>query len=75
MKKNQIAQRVALLLVAAISTVGIAAQGSRQQPGASASKRPQLVVGIMVDGLSMDYLELLRDNFSEGGFRRLMEQG
>lgn len=75
MKRNQIAQRVALLLVAAVTTVGIAAQTSRQGAGASPSKRPQLVVGIMVDGLSMDYLELLRDNFSEGGFRRLMEQG
>lgn len=63
------------MLVAAISTVGIAAQTTRQQTGASLPKRPQLVVGIMVDGLSLDCLELLRDNFPEGGFRRLMEQG
>lgn len=38
-------------------------------------KRPALVVGIVVEGLSMDYLDLLRSHFSEGGFKRLLESG
>lgn len=40
-----------------------------------ASSRPKLVVGIVVDQLRTDYLELLQDKFGPGGFRRLMEQG
>ena len=37
--------------------------------------RPRLVVGIMVDQLQEEYLDLLRPLFGEGGFRRLMDQG
>ncbi|MDE6802239.1 MAG: alkaline phosphatase family protein, partial [Muribaculaceae bacterium] len=37
--------------------------------------RPQLVVGIMIDGLSADYLTLLKGYMSEGGFKRLMQEG
>jgi hypothetical protein len=38
-------------------------------------KRPQLVVGIVVEGLSDDYLQLLQNQFSQNGFRRLSEKG
>ncbi len=37
--------------------------------------RPQLVVGIMIDGLSTDYLSLLEGYMTDGGFKRLMQQG
>ena len=37
--------------------------------------RPQLVVGIVVDGLEQDYIDLLRDSFGTGGFNRLLKQG
>ncbi|MDE6454210.1 MAG: alkaline phosphatase family protein [Muribaculaceae bacterium] len=37
--------------------------------------RPQLVVGIVVEGLEQDYIDLLRDSFGKGGFNRLLEQG
>jgi len=33
--------------------------------------QPRLLVGIVVDGLDADYLDLLRERFGEGGFRRL----
>lgn len=42
---------------------------------AAIGKRPALVVGIMVDGLSMDYIDLLRDQFGQNGFRRLLDRG
>lgn len=45
------------------------------QENASTSKRPTLVVGIVVEGLSNDYIELLRNHFGTGGFRRLLEKG
>ncbi|MDE6283085.1 MAG: alkaline phosphatase family protein [Muribaculaceae bacterium] len=37
--------------------------------------RPQLVVGIVVEGLTDDYLTLLRDHFGPNGFRRLTDKG
>lgn len=37
--------------------------------------RPKLVVGIMIDGLREDYLDLLKGYFGEGGFNRLMQEG
>ena len=41
----------------------------------SPDPRPKLVVGIVVDQLRTDYLENLKELFSAGGFRRLMDQG
>lgn len=37
--------------------------------------RPQLVIGIVVDGLEQDYIDLLRDSFGKDGFNRLMQSG
>lgn len=56
-----------MLLGAATAVASVAVQPLPQ--------RPQLVVGIVVEGLSNDYLELLRSHFGENGFRRLSEQG
>lgn len=41
----------------------------------AAPTRPRLVVGIMVDGLNDDYLQLLRHKFGTDGFNRLLTQG
>jgi len=43
--------------------------------GAATPQSPRLLVGIMVEGLDGDYLELLRGQFGEGGFRRLERNG
>ena len=59
---------VAAALVAVFSIVSVA-------PASAVAKRPSLVVGIMVDGLSMDYIELLRDQFGDNGLKRLLQQG
>lgn len=40
-----------------------------------ASTRPKLMVGIIVDQLRTDYLDNLKDMFTTGGFRRLMDKG
>lgn len=42
---------------------------------AGAPVRPQLVIGIVVDGLEQDYIDLLRDSFGKGGFNRLLSDG
>lgn len=41
----------------------------------STPRRPQLVLGIMVDGLRADYLQLLSDYFCSDGFNRLTGGG
>lgn len=45
--------------------------------GASAAppQQARLLLGIMVDGLDAEYLDLLRDKFGDGGFRMLQERG
>lgn len=37
--------------------------------------RPKLVVGIFVEGLTADYVDLLRSNFGEQGFKRILDKG
>jgi len=41
----------------------------------STLERPKLVVGIVVDQMRYDYLYRFYDKYSEGGFKRLMNQG
>ena len=41
----------------------------------SAQERPKLVVGIVVDQMKMEYLYRFSSDFSEIGFKRLMEEG
>ena len=66
-KENRIAPRLLFAILASMVTMSIVGQ----EP----SKRPTLVVGIMVDGLREDYVELLKDYFGEGGFNRLLKKG
>ncbi len=66
-KENRLTNRIAIALIASMVTMGLTAQ--------TPAKRPSLVVGIMVDGLNSDYLELLKGYFGEGGFKRLMRDG
>jgi predicted AlkP superfamily pyrophosphatase or phosphodiesterase len=40
-----------------------------------AQQRPKLVVGIVVDQMKMEYLYRFSDDFSENGFKRLMNKG
>lgn len=36
---------------------------------------PKLVIGITIDQLRSDYLEIFQNNFTEGGFKRLLNEG
>lgn len=65
--ETRLTRRLLTALVASMVTLTVVAQ----QP----APRPKLVVGIVIDGLRDDYLELLKGYFGEGGFRRLMKQG
>lgn len=52
-----------LLVICLLSVVGLA------------QERPKLVVGIVVDQMKMEYLYRFSNDFSENGFKRLMNQG
>lgn len=66
-KKQLLTSRLVSVLVASMVTMTV----SGQMP----SRRPSLVVGIVVDGLSLDQINLLKGYFGEGGFKRLMNSG
>jgi hypothetical protein len=42
---------------------------------AVSAKQPKLVVGIIVDGLQQEYIDLLREQFGADGFNRLLRDG
>ncbi len=66
-KEQRLSARIATVLVASMVSLTIVAQAP--------SPRPKLVVGIMIDGLRDDYIELLKGYFGEGGFKRLLRDG
>ncbi|MDR1882771.1 MAG: alkaline phosphatase family protein [Prevotella sp.] len=45
------------------------------QAQTSVRETPKLVIGITIDQLRGDYLELFQNNFSERGFKRLLNEG
>ncbi len=66
-KDKSITSRIALAIIASMVTMTAVAQAP--------AKRPTLVVGIMVDGLREDYIELLKGYFTDGGFKRTIRDG
>ena len=56
-----------LVLALLTSVVAIAA-------GAQENVRPRMVVGIMIDGLDSQYLDMLRNHFGQDGFNRLLRE-
>ena len=45
------------------------------KPKENHQKKPKLVIGIVVDQMRYDYLTRFQDRFSEGGFKRLLNNG
>ena len=66
-KRSILSSRIAGLLVASVVTMALSGQ--------TAPKRPSLVVGIVVDGLSLGQIELLKEYFGTDGIRRLLNEG
>lgn len=61
---------VVLVIVAAFLTVG-----NRETKKKSKSNSPKLVVGIVVDQMRYDYLYRYYDQYSDNGFKRLLNEG
>ena len=64
--------RILTTLVAAIAVSSLQAQ---QHDVSSSREMPKLVVGITIDQLRGDYIELFKSSFSERGFKRLLNEG
>ncbi len=69
-KKNP--QKIKHRLISALILASMAGMSAMAQ---APSPRPKLVVGIMIDGLNEDYLNLMKGYFSDGGFNRLINDG
>ena len=68
MQKNRIIRLIVMLVATCVI-----APSPKAQP--SPTVRPQLVVGIVIDQLDGETLELLLPQMSNGGFKRLMQIG
>ncbi len=58
--------RLFIALVASVAAMGMSASNPREA---------KLLVGIVVDGLESEYLDLLREHFGNDGFRKLEDEG
>jgi predicted AlkP superfamily pyrophosphatase or phosphodiesterase len=58
-------------------SISVNAQTSKKTvtPKSSTLARPKLVVGIVVDQMRYDYLYRYYDQYTEGGFKRMMNEG
>jgi predicted AlkP superfamily pyrophosphatase or phosphodiesterase len=65
-----------ILALANIFSTTTAGRQRRRAPTPPASAQPvRLVVGIVIDQFRYDYLTRFRDQFGEGGFKRLLDGG
>lgn len=64
-----------LLTVVLLSSGAMMAQSAQILPKTPRLARPKLVVGIVVDQMRYDYLYRYYDKYSEGGFKRLLNEG
>jgi predicted AlkP superfamily pyrophosphatase or phosphodiesterase len=46
-----------------------------QQTPANTQKKPKIIVGIVIDQMRQEYFYKFQDRYTEGGFKRLLEQG
>lgn len=88
-KPNPLSTRLASVLVVSLVTMGIGAftpvfaarpalapdTKSKGGDHQYVLTRPALVVGIFVEGLDADYVNLLRNNFGKDGFNRFITDG
>ena len=71
--KSSAVKKIAIQVILLLSAFSLAAQTPKKSTGKLA--RPKLVVGIVVDQMRYDYLYRYYDKYSEGGLKRLMNDG
>lgn len=63
-----------VFILLSIQLMSVFAFGQKQKTS-TISVRPKLVVGIVVDQMRHDYLQKFYSRYSEGGFKRMLNQG
>ena len=61
--------------VGAFAVLFLAEPAMAQKRKSIPSDKPQLIIGIVVEGMRYDYIYRYWDNFGNGGFRKLIEEG
>ena len=64
--------KFSLRIILLTLTILVSIPGVHAQP--SATERPRLVIGIMVDGLQQKHIDLLWNYFDSNGFKRIISQ-
>jgi len=62
-------------IILALAAIILSYSGFAQKPLQKEVPRPKLVVGIVVDQMRWDYLYRYYDRYSEGGFKRMLNEG
>jgi predicted AlkP superfamily pyrophosphatase or phosphodiesterase len=73
--KLKIVRRLFIVALALAMSFTVPAQTPKVTPKSSKLARPKLVVGIVVDQMRYDYLYRYYDQYVEGGFKRMMNEG
>ncbi len=69
-------RKLSLWALACFVSVSVSAQSPKKvAPKTTTIARPKLVVGIVVDQMRYDYLYRYYDLYTEGGFKRMMNEG
>jgi predicted AlkP superfamily pyrophosphatase or phosphodiesterase len=69
---------ISFLMVGVLSLLGActsAQKAAKQDKQPAAAHRPRIIVGITVDQMRADYIEKYWNDYSEGGFKRLVDEG
>jgi predicted AlkP superfamily pyrophosphatase or phosphodiesterase len=73
--KSMIVRRLFIMALALAMSFTVPAQTPKVASKSSKLARPKLVVGIVVDQMRYDYLYRYYDQYVEGGFKRMMNEG
>lgn len=69
-------KKISVCVLSLLAAGSVMAQSAKKVPVSSSTvARPKLVVGIVVDQMRYDYLYRYYDQYTEGGFKRMMNEG
>lgn len=66
---------ISILLLILTGSIGYGQKKSKNQETPALKTTPKLVVGIVVDQMRYDYLTRFWDDYGDGGFKRLVNEG
>lgn len=74
-KANPLRRLLLNTLIASSAALSLSSAMAADKSATSAPAQPKLVVVLVVDGLPQEQIQRYREQFGQGGFRRLLDQG